>query len=139
MICLVYVSSAILGLEQNAIAALVKASSLYNKKHEITGMLLYKGGNFMQLIEGHEHSITKLHKKIEKDNRHSGMMTLLKEKITIRNFDNWSMAYSNIDNLTGIDKEIISSFLDDDFDCAVYKNNPYRAISLLTSFKKNMR
>ena len=139
MICLVYVSSAIRGLSNDDINRIVMASEVSNKILNITGLLLYKGGNFMQLIEGDSNIIHKLHIKIENDIRHTGMITLLSENITHRNFENWSMGYQNIDSLMGNEREVIKPFIMGEFDSEIYRKYPYRALALLKAFKKNMR
>lgn len=40
-------------------------------------MLLYKDGNFMQLLEGEKEAVLRLHKNIIVDPRHKGFLTLL--------------------------------------------------------------
>jgi hypothetical protein len=56
---------------------LLETSRQNNAKIGVTGMLLYKDGNFMQLIEGPEEAVRALHAKISIDPRHRGLMTLL--------------------------------------------------------------
>lgn len=48
-----------------------------NERAGITGMLLYKDGNFMQLLEGEKEAVLRLHKNIIVDPRHKGFLTLL--------------------------------------------------------------
>ena len=139
MICLVYVSSAIRGLSNDDINSIVKTSEVSNKILNITGLLLYKGGNFMQLIEGDSEIVHILQIKIKDDIRHTGMITLLSENITHRNFENWSMGYQDIDSLMGNDREVIKPLIIGEFDSEIYRKNPYRALDLLKAFKKNMR
>jgi len=139
MICLVYVSSAIRGLSKDDINSIVKASEVSNRILNITGLLLYKGGNFMQLIEGDSEIVHILQSKIKDDIRHTGMITLLSENITHRNFENWSMGYQDIDFLMGNDRELIKPLIIGEFDSEIYRKNPYRALALLKAFKKNMR
>ena len=110
MICLIYISSAVLGLSDKQIVTLVKASQKSNEKLGITGILLYSGGNFMQLIEGKESAVETLYEKIRQDYRHRDVTLLFREKITQKNFDNWLMGYRNIDNLRKIDVEQEKSF-----------------------------
>jgi len=139
MICLVYVSSAIRGLSNDDINSIVKTSEVSNKILNITGLLLYKGGNFMQLIEGDSEIVHILQIKIKDDIRHTGMITLLSENITHRYFENWSMGYQDIDSLMGNDREVIKPLIIGEFDSEIYRKNPYRALALLKAFKKNMR
>jgi hypothetical protein len=52
MIYLVYVSSAVKPFLSSELVDLLSKSHVYNTEVGITGMLLYKDGNFMQTIEG---------------------------------------------------------------------------------------
>tara|TARA_R110002094_G_scaffold218494_1_gene190090 strand:+ start:185 stop:589 length:405 start_codon:yes stop_codon:yes gene_type:complete len=93
---LIYVSSAkeLLGEQElNNMLALARKA---NKSHQITGLLLYKEGNFMQVIEGNKNDIEQLFANITKDDRHTGIILLLKETITQREFPNWSMAFKKL-------------------------------------------
>ena len=67
MICLVYISSAILGLSQKQILNIVKESKKNNERFDISGILLYNNGNFMQLIEGERAEVERLYEKIRHD------------------------------------------------------------------------
>ncbi|RYY03259.1 MAG: BLUF domain-containing protein [Gammaproteobacteria bacterium] len=136
MICMVYISSAILGLNDRQIANIVRTSQINNEQLGITGILLYNNGNFMQLIEGEEEKVEALYEKVRGDRRHTGVTLLLKEPITHKNFDNWVMGYRNIDNLKKIEPELLSPFLDEDLNFSIYKKNPYRALQFLEMFKK---
>jgi len=136
MICMVYISSAVLGLNDRQIASIVRTSQINNEQLGITGILLYNNGNFMQLIEGEEEKVEGLYEKVRGDRRHTGVTLLLKEAITHKNFDNWVMGYRNIDNLKKIEPELLSPFLDEDLNFSIYKKNPYRALQFLEMFKK---
>lgn len=138
MICVVYVSSATLGLSEREITTIVKASQLNNEQLDITGILLYNSGNFMQLLEGDEHKVETLYEKIKQDKRHTNTTLLLKEPITNKNFDNWQMGYRNLNNLRSIDPEVLSPFLEEELNFSIYKKNPYRALQFLETFKKIM-
>ena len=47
----------------------------------ITGMLLYKGGNLMQAMEGEEETVRGLYATIRHDPRHCGVITLTESMI----------------------------------------------------------
>ena len=136
MICIVYISSAKLGLTDSEIINIVEDARINNEKSEITGLLLFNRGNFMQLVEGDEQAIEALYEKIRKDNRHTEVKLLLKESITHRNFSTWTMAFRNIEKLKKINPEIFNSFLEDDLNFSIYQQNPYKALQLLETFKR---
>jgi hypothetical protein len=68
-----------------------------NKKLEITGMLLYKGGNFLQMLEGEKEVVKALFQKIKKDSRHKDIVTIMENETEKRTFKSWSMGFVNMD------------------------------------------
>jgi len=136
MICIVYISSAKLGLTHGEILNIIEDSRINNEKNGLTGLLLFNSGNFMQLVEGEESDVDALYKKIEKDRRHAEVKLLLKESITHRNFSNWTMGFKNIEKLKEINPGFFSSFLTDDLNFSVYQQNPYKALKFLETFKR---
>ncbi|HEY8942427.1 MAG TPA: BLUF domain-containing protein [Cellvibrio sp.] len=136
MICIVYISSAKLGLTYSEIINIVEDSRINNEKNGLTGLLLFNSGNFMQLLEGEESVVDALYRKIEKDRRHTEVKLLLKEPITHRNFNNWTMGFKNIEKLKEMKPELLNSFLTDELNFSVYQKNPYRALEFLETFKR---
>ena len=63
----------------------------------ITGMLLYKGGNLMQVLEGDEATVRALYARIEADTRHKGLIVLMEGRRDSREFPDWSMAFRDLD------------------------------------------
>ena len=111
MLQVVYISFASESFNSNAQDGLddilLKANE-YNKKRGITGMLLYRSGVFLQLIEGDLIEIQKLFGKISMDLRHEGLKILVKQQSDERLFEDWSMACRKIDEL---DLEVIDKIL----------------------------
>ena len=70
MFQLIYASHAKHAFDETELVSLLKASRTKNLKLNITGMLLYKDGIFMQLLEGDETEVRKLFSTIKHDNRH---------------------------------------------------------------------
>ena len=63
----------------------------------ITGMLLYKDGSFMQVLEGNKENVFRTYARIQKDTRHKGISLLREREIEDRNFGGWSMGFKSID------------------------------------------
>ena len=139
MISLIYVSSATHLLSEEELLDLLQLSRRKNEEAEITGMLLYKGGNFLQVIEGSEEAVTRLYQKLLKDPRHSQIMLLSKEPLKERQFPDWSMGFQNLDKLSPEEIPGYSSFLDEEFTPEAFQANPTRAYVVLLNFKKNIR
>lgn len=79
-----------------------------NKKQNITGILLYIEGTFIQYIEGEDNSVKKLYDSIKKDKRLLVVKTI-DEGITYKRiFENWDLAYEDftIQTINKIDKII---------------------------------
>ena len=133
----VYVSSATRLMTQPELLELLRKARENNARDQITGMLLYKDGNFMQAFEGEEEKATRLHEKILADPRHKNIITLLKEPLEERRFDGWSMSFQNIDLLKEDERAGFSRFLSYPFDKNYFGENPNNALKLLLSFRKS--
>ncbi len=76
---------------------LLEWSRTYNAEHNITGLLLYSDGRFMQLIEGTEKTIHTLFDKIQQDLRHQHVVTLSEGPGAHRWFADWQMAFGYLE------------------------------------------
>ena len=94
---LVYVSSAVRLLSLDEISYLLKRARERNKEYDITGVLLYIGGNFMQYIEGPKDNLDIIYRIIREDGQHTGLIPISREAIESRQFGDWSMAYQTRD------------------------------------------
>lgn len=136
---LVYVSSAVKILTDLELAEILKVSVRNNIKNNITGMLVYKGGNFMQVLEGDEVAVSQTHAKIVSDPRHRGLITLVNRPLTERVFDTWAMGFKNADKLSIAENKHCSDFLDSSLTDERYVKNPSQAVRLLLTFKNSIR
>lgn len=93
---IVYVSSARRGLTEQDIDAIVKGAREFNGSHSVTGALLHHDGSFMQAIEGEETVIRELYLRICRDPRHQSVITLMAERIEVREFAGWAMGFENL-------------------------------------------
>jgi hypothetical protein len=138
MISVTYVSSATRPFPTAYLAQLLEVWRVNNAAREVTGLLLFKDGNFMQVIEGEEPNVRGLYEKLQLEPRHTGMLKLLEEKISTRVFQDWSMGFKNLDDedLGGVpgylDYRNIS-FLSQEF-----ATQPSRAKKLLEIFRQKM-
>lgn len=136
---LVYVSAAVRPFSGEELVELLRVSRENNTRHGITGLLAYRGGNFIQVIEGPEGAITTLHAKICADPRHHNLFTIVEQTLTERQFGQWSMAFQNVDALSASEAEAYSDFLQQPFTETSFIQQPGKALRLLLSFRKNMR
>jgi hypothetical protein len=139
LVTLIYVSSAVRSLTDSDIQKILRASREANGKKQITGLLLFKDGNFMQVLEGDAHAVDELHKRISSDPRHTRIITLLRSPIHTRRFSDWKMGFKDIGNLTEEEKAAHSDYLDRPLSDSAYSSNPNEAFILLESFKNTVR
>jgi hypothetical protein len=95
---IIYLSSGIKIFSDEEINDLLKVSRNNNEKNGITGLLLYSDGNFMQILEGEKEAVESTYNKILNDTRHRNIILISKEPIKNRNFKEWKMGFSIVDN-----------------------------------------
>lgn len=139
MLSLIYVSTSEKLLNDEELLDILKASRENNSSKDVTGLLLYKGGNFMQVLEGPDEAVEALYEKIKADPRHKDVNVLSREQISARQFPAWEMAFQNLDNPEVKNEPGYSQFLQDEFIADVYRENPLRAYIMLLTFRDNMR
>lgn len=64
-----------------------------NAAHNITGLLFFRNGQFLQLIEGEKQEVDALYQIISRDNRHEQVQILEEGNQEGRNFPDWAMGF----------------------------------------------
>lgn len=77
--------------------ALLEWSRTYNAQQQLTGLLLYSDGRFVQLVEGSEAAVRALYARIQQDPRHTQVVTLSDGPGPQRWFADWHMAFGQVD------------------------------------------
>ena len=90
---LVYVSTATRLLAMDDIDRLLEKARQRNLDQDVTGVLLYSDGNFMQCLEGPAARLASVFETIKADSLHFGIIDLVREPIKSREFSEWSMAF----------------------------------------------
>ena len=137
MIQLVYISSATTLFSGDDLIQLLTQSRANNRRRNITGMLLYKGGNFLQVLEGENPEVAALIQIIEKDTRHHGIIRLYQKDLVDRDFPDWSMGFHDLGGDEGKNYPGFSDFMNPQSDLRSVK--PNAAAKLLSLFKTNLR
>ena len=68
-----------------------------NAERNITGMLLFSEGTFLQVLEGNRADLDDIYEGIRKDGRHKQIINLLERETEQRSFPDWSMGWRRID------------------------------------------
>lgn len=139
MINLIYASSATEMLTEPALLEILEKAREKNARLGITGMLLYRGGNFLQVLEGEAETVRELYKVIRQDQRHKGVMLIAERPVSERNFAEWKMAFVNLQSVKPEDVPGYSEYLNVNFTGETFSNNPTFAHRLLRIFRDYMR
>lgn len=104
-----YVSTAASLMSGPDLQELLRVARARNQMKGISGLLLYRSGNFLQYFEGPPGAVHTLNENIKRDPRHYGIITVHEGSLGARQFGAWSMGF---DDLTGIDPERMEGFSD---------------------------
>lgn len=91
LLSLTYTSRAVDGLSAGDVDAIHQAALTYNPLDGVTGMLVFNGDSFLQMIEGAESAIDDLLGRLRRDKRHHSIEVRDRRSIEGRFFPNWTM------------------------------------------------
>ena len=135
--CLAYLSTSTISFTDQDLTELLTRSRANNSKLGISGMLLCKDGNFLQVLEGEEAKVIALYQKIARDPRHRECKTLFQDHSSERNFPEWSMGFKNLRSLDLIGTPGFSRFLDSSLTARDLGRDVSRVQELLMLFREN--
>jgi Sensors of blue-light using FAD len=96
LIQLIYASAATKLFTPAELRELLRLARAKNQRLDVTGMLLYHQGSFLQVLEGPPAAVNLLLETIEKDKRHDKVLLLLRREIEVRNFAEWKMGFVDV-------------------------------------------
>ena len=117
------------------LAQLLEQCRPRNEQNRMTGMLLYKNGHFMQVLEGEEASVMKVFADIQKDWRHKSVDILRSGYIQHRNFLDWTMGFMNVDDLDPSTVPGFTRFMERGFRSEYFSEDSVEAHAMLLAFK----
>jgi hypothetical protein len=136
MFYLVYVSVAAESVAKDELLDILSKSRTANAEAGITGMLLYKDGNFMQVLEGEEDAVRALYARIRRDPRHLGIVTVVEGQRERRCFGDWSMGFQDLSAPEAREVPGYSEFLNTPLTAEEFSKNPGQCERLLWAFKR---
>ena len=86
-----YTSLARLDLQTSDLEDIHRTAREVNALEGITGLLVFNGTHFLQIIEGSESAIDELVQRLRGDPRHTGFEIRDQRKVDARSFPDWSM------------------------------------------------
>jgi hypothetical protein len=137
MFYLLYASTSVKPFSDSDLTNLLTESRENNSRLDITGMLLYKEGSFLQVLEGDQVEVKGLYMKITRDPRHYFPSLIFEGFNDDRQFPDWSMGFQNINS---IDPQTpgYSDFFQHNFTSPHFTQNPGICQRSLLMFKKYM-
>lgn len=93
-----------------ALAEMVAAANLKNQQASVTGILLFNGNHFFQLLEGPEESVKAIYQRICEDSRHYNVVELLCDYAPARRFGKVGMEL--FDLREHLREEVLQAVLD---------------------------
>ncbi|MDO6758607.1 BLUF domain-containing protein [Tamlana sp. 2_MG-2023] len=98
-----YISDATRNLEYNVQDEIYLKAKANNKKNNITGVLIYKNFNFLQVLEGPDKVVDQVYKKISSDPRHTNLFKVINTNIEGRIFEDYNFGFTVIDEKSDLD------------------------------------
>ena len=90
---LIYSSAATWEMGRGDLEQMLEESRLRNAKRDITGVLVFVDGVFLQVLEGARDDVEDLMVSIRRDPRHRDIKVFHEEEVDRRTFPTWRMAY----------------------------------------------
>ncbi|MFI8378911.1 BLUF domain-containing protein [Leeuwenhoekiella sp. NPDC079379] len=90
---LVYVSDSSKPSNNEIVNDILNNVANWNSNLHISGFLVYKGGNYLQLLEGKKEDVLRLFNKILKDGRHKNVTQILEDESPNRLFNDYESGF----------------------------------------------
>ena len=131
---LVYISIETKPFPEHELHDLLNKARAKNTALNITGMLLYNQGKFIQTLEGDKTVIKDLYNIIKQDKRHKLTIKVYESGMKTRSFSDWSMGFKKLDDPNA---EVLgfSDIFTNPKSLENLKRNPSPIIDLLLKFK----
>jgi hypothetical protein len=98
---LVYLSTSVLTPTREDLRSLAAHAAARNAREGISGILCYRGGSFLQVLEGPSEKLEGLWQRLLEDGRHTFLQLLVREPIETPLFDRWSMGLCDLECIDG--------------------------------------
>jgi|JTFO01.1.fsa_nt_gb hypothetical protein len=132
---IVYVSSASHLFSKQELLDLLEKAREKNHQLGVTGLLLYKEGDFIQLIEGDKEAVKSLFTTISADPRHNQTFVLLEEETDRRLFNDWSMGFRDLSDPEVQSTPGFSQYMNTPLVAESFVDDPSGCLGLMEVFK----
>jgi len=139
LVSLMYVSSAVEELPESVLQDILRTAVRRNAGDDITGMLLYCGGNFMQVLEGEEAAVRATFERVRIDSRHKDVYLLGIRPISEREFGDWKMGFRHVARSESESYAEIAPFMLEGSEANGPNARPGKAIEMLKRLSRLQR
>ena len=94
LIQVIYVSAAASDISEHDTAELLKEARKTNRRHDVSGMMLYVGGCLLMLLEGEAHGVDAVSREVAEWKRE--MRAIYREPVSEREFPDWIMGFEAV-------------------------------------------
>lgn len=94
---LCYASTATREMQRKDLLELLTYARKRNAEDGITGLLLFHGRHFLQVLEGEADPVHETFKRICRDERHTQIALLFEDLVSQRQYRDWSMGFQALD------------------------------------------
>lgn len=139
---LAYASSARVPMSDAELTTLLDVSRRNNTRDGLSGLLLYRGGNFLQALEGDEDVVRATMGRIGRDPRHHAVVPLYESRQESRLFGEWAMAFAGGKRLDAVEHPGVSSFLAPAAARGIpapFEANAHEVFEFFDAFREHMR
>lgn len=134
---LVYSSSATQDFWPDDLFRLVEKARQKNAQRSVTGMLLFREGQFLQLLEGPEREVKSVFELVKRDPRHEAIKIILSEPTAARQFPDWTMGFERLDEAWSMPRAW-ATIMEDGLNSPSMAESPSRAKDLLLTFQHTL-
>lgn len=99
LIRVIYVCTTSYKINDHEILRLLRQARIANRKQNVSGMLLYIGGSFLQTLEGEPAMVDAVSGTIFRDKPRMRLTQIAREPIAEREFSEWTMGFATVDPL----------------------------------------
>lgn len=111
---IVYTSQAARSMTRGELSDMLIGARTRNAPRDVTGLLVYDAGAFLQVLEGERATVESLFDRIRDDPRHVSVHRLAAGPIDHRLFDGWTMGWFNLADFEEVDVSDLRAHLASD-------------------------
>lgn len=78
---------------------IIAPARIDNQRNQVSGMLVYTGAHFLEIVEGDERDLEAIWSRVERDDRHQGLLQHGSEPCDGRWFADWKVGYADDDDV----------------------------------------